>query len=52
MSALNEIADIYAQSRWRAAPEGECGYISKAPSMSVLQRLYNINQVVYCTAHN
>ena len=50
-TAARGLTDIYARSRGRAAPEGECGYISKTPSMSML-RLCNISIVVYGIARN
>ena len=40
-TAVRDLTDIYAQLRGHAAPEGECGYISKISSTSVLQHLCN-----------
>ena len=40
--AARSLTDIYARSQGRTALEGECGYISKTPSMSGLQCLCNI----------
>ena len=37
--AAGGLTNIYAQ---HAAPERECGYISKTPSTTVLQHLYKI----------
>ena len=39
--AARGLTDIYAQFRGHTVPEGECEYISKTLSMSVLQHLYN-----------
>ena len=44
------LTDIYARSRGHTTPEGECGYISKTLSTSVLQHLCNIfnSRVLHC----
>ena len=49
--AARGLTDIYTRSQGHAAPEGECGYISKTPSMSVLQCLSNIfnSCVLHCS---
>ena len=40
--AVRGLTDISALSLGRAAPEGECGYISKTQSTAMLQQLCNI----------
>ena len=49
-TAARGLTDIYARSQGHAAPDGESGYISKTPSMSMLQRLCNIfnSRVLHC----
>ena len=39
--AARGLTDVYARSQRCTAPEGECGYINKTLSTSVLQHLCN-----------
>ena len=53
-TAVRGLTDIYYthDSRGRAAPKGECGYISKTLSTSVYNIYVTLSIVVYSAARN